>query len=120
MFKRVLAIAIIGAAALTSVGACASDYRGPGTWDNGYRYAPPPAARYVYPPRYVAPRYYPAYRWAPAYRWTPPYAYYRPGHHGYPQDWNGHGPKGWSDRDDDRRDDHRDDRHDDDHGNWHR
>ena len=35
MFKRVLAIAIIGAAALTSVGACASDYRGPGTWDNG-------------------------------------------------------------------------------------
>jgi hypothetical protein len=113
MFKRALAIAIIGAAALTSFGAYASDYRGPGTWDNGYRYAPPPAPRYVYPPRYMAPRYYPAYRWAP------PYAYYRSGYHGYPRNWNGHGPNGWSDRDG-RRDDHRDDRHDDGHGNWRR
>ena len=65
MLKRVLAIAVIGAAALTSVGACASDY-GPGAWGSGYRYAAPPVARYAPPVRYVAPRYYPAYRWAPA------------------------------------------------------
>ena len=44
MLKRVLAIAVIGAAALTSVGACASDY-GPGAWGSGYRYAAPPVAR---------------------------------------------------------------------------
>lgn len=117
MFKKVLAIAIIGAAALTSVGASASDYRGPGARDNGYRYAPPPVVRYTYPPRYVAPRY--AYRWAPAHRWAPPYAYYQPGYHGYPRSWSGHGRNGWSDRDG-RRDDHRDDRHNDHHGNWRR
>ena len=39
MLKRVLAIAVIGAAALTSVGACASDYGTSGTWGSGYRSA---------------------------------------------------------------------------------
>lgn len=114
MLKRVLAIAVIGAAALTSVGACASDYR-PGAWGPGYWYAPPPVARYAPPARYVAPRYYPLYRWAPAYRWAPSYAY-RYGDHPNYRYWNGHGPSHWSDRDD-----HRDDRHDDrddDHHDW--
>ena len=112
MFKRVLAIAVIGAAALTSVGACASD-RGP-----GYRYTPPAPVRYVHvvpPVRYVAPRYHPAYRWAPPlYRWAPTRGYYRYGYHPRYGYWNGHGPNRWTGRDD-----HRDDRYDrgDDHRN---
>ena len=117
MFKRVLAIAVIGAAALTSVGACASDYGTSASWSTlrpGYGYAPP-VVRYAYPPRYVAPRYSPAYRWAPpAYRWAPP-AYYRYGYRpNYRHYWDGHR---WPDRDD--RYDH-DDHHDrdDDHGDW--
>ena len=104
MFKRVLAIAVIGAAALTSVAACASDYRGPGAGTTGTdtRRRPMRAVR-VPAVRYMAPRYYPAYRWAPApYRWAPPYAYYRPRLPsatprltGTAMDRNG-----WSDRDD--------------------
>jgi hypothetical protein len=117
MLKRVLAIAVIGAAALTSVGACASDYGTSASWSTsrpGYGYAPP-VVRYAYPPRYAAPRYAPAYRWAPpAYRWAPP-AYYRYGYHpNYRHYWDGHR---WSDRND-RRDNDHDDRHRDDDHNW--
>jgi len=82
MFKRALAILVIGVTSAGSFAAHASD------WDNGApRYAPPPAERYLnnrveprYPVRYAAPRYVvapyryapPAYRWAPpTYRWAP-------------------------------------------------
>jgi len=78
MFKKALAIAVIGAATATSVVAHASDWD-----DDAPRHAPPHAERYLNdrdPPHYVAPRYVapyryaaPAYRWAPsAYRWAPP------------------------------------------------
>ncbi len=128
MLKQVLAIVVIGTAALTSVAACASDW---GTGASGY--ASPTTVQYVHngpPIRYISPRYYPAYRWAPApYRWAPPHQYWYP-RYGYNRyDYNRHdynpgyynnGRNDWHGADQRRdwdRDDHRGD--DDDRNDWH-
>jgi hypothetical protein len=130
MFERVLTIAVIGAAALTSVGVSASDRGTSNSWSAsspGNWYAPPPTVRYVHngpPVRYVAPRHYPSHRWAPPYahRWAPSHGYYRHGYHSGYRYWNGHGPNRWSGHDDhrDNRHDDHDNRHDDhdDHDDW--
>ena len=127
MFKKVLAIVIVGATTATSLAADASD------WGNrAPRYAPPPAERYMNDrgpqrhdtPRYAVPYRYgpPAYRWPPSYRWVgAPHRYWYPAYAyrsyadrpGCREGWNDHGAnRGW-DRDDHRDHDDDDDDHDD-------
>src|SRR4051812_43059919 len=108
MFRKALAILVIGAASATSVAAHASDWR-----DGTVRYT---TVRHA-----DAPRYYPPHRWvAPAYRWAPaPRSYWHPAygyrgyayHPGYRMGWrDGRSHDGWRGNNW-RNDDHRDHYH---------